>query len=98
MSFLVCQDGCFNVKNVSTIRRSSNGKGYSVAVTGKDGAFSHWSDISTESYQEIVSNIAATTRVRELEARIQQLEFQIFYAPGGPGYLQAKEHFEAQTK
>ena len=90
MSFLVCQDGCFHAKTVTCVRRKAGG-GYSVIFnSGRD----YDVDISTESYQEIMANLSATTRVKELEARIEELELQIFYAPGGPGYLQAKERFE----
>lgn len=37
-------------------------------------------------------------QVKEQKAKIEELEDQIEYQPGGPGYIEAKSHFEQQTQ
>ena len=34
-------------------------------------------------------------RIMELEDKVEELELQLRYQPGGEGYLEAKEHFES---
>ena len=93
MNLFTCDDGIFNLDKIVMVTPSRSGY-YKIFMNGRDtGDFG----ISTKCYREMLEEISNIKQQKKKHAnlKMQALELQAEYAPGGTGYMKAAEDFDA---